>query len=183
MATPARPRLDSGYFFQQIANAERSVLVLDFDSALRSARPRPALSLVPTVEELLECIIMARRTQLIVTSQRSARDVLAHFRPPYPEIWGKDGLESVPAAGTATAAVPFCIRPRPQTGMLTALLTELRTRGPVAYVVGVRADPAADRVLVRPEFHLSPTEASLGEAEDLLQFLTDWLRACAGEIC
>jgi hypothetical protein len=184
MATPARPQIDSSYFFQQLAHVECSTLVLDFDTTLPFATPRRSALPLPSVQELIECILMAPRTRVIVTSTHSVRHVLKYFRPPYPEIWGYKGRERMPAAATAAASVSFCIPQHQQTGAFSRLLLNLCAKGLVAYVVGERTLGAGNgRLSVRPEFHLSPTEVSLGGAEELVQFLTDWLRACASEIC
>jgi hypothetical protein len=86
------------------------------------------------------------------------------------------------SAHAAGAGVPFCIHPCQQTTALPKLLASLCAGGPVAYVMG-EARHRADRLFVRPEFHLSPTEVAFGGREDFVQFLVDWLRACAGEIC
>lgn len=42
---------------------------------------------------------------------------------------------------------------------------------------------AANRLFVRPEFRLSDGDVSVGAEEEFVQFLIDWVRACAGEIC
>lgn len=164
MATPARPHIDSGYFFQQLERAKRSILVVDFDTTLQIATPRRSALPVPSLQELLECIILAPRARVIVSSKRSARDVLRYFHPLCPEIWGREGLERIPAAVDAAGAVSFRIAQRPQTATFSTLLLKLCAGGPVAYVVGERTPGVArDRLSVRPEFYLSPTEVSLGE--------------------
>jgi hypothetical protein len=186
MATTARLHINTGYFFQQIACAERSTLVIDYDTTLRTlANPQRSAIPVPTVRELLDCIVMGRRTRVIVASTDDAREVLAALVPPYPEIWGRGGRERI-TAGAAEAADGLCLlaHPQRQTDMFSILLTNLSTTGPVAYLKGdTCTGVAANRFFVHPEFRLSEGEVSLGAAEEFVQFLVDWLRACAGEIC
>jgi hypothetical protein len=128
---------------------------------------------------------MGRRTQVIVASTDDAQEVLATLAPPYPEIWGRGGRERITAvAAEAAAGFYLLVHPQRQADMLGILLTKLCTTGPVAYLRGdTRTGVAANRFFVRPEFRLSEREISLGAAEEFVQFLVDWLRACVGEIC
>jgi hypothetical protein len=185
MATAARLQLDTGYFFQQIARAQHSTLVIDFDTTLRSfATPLRSRFRVPTIAELLDCILVCGRTRVILTSSHEAREVAGHLTPPFPEVWGRNGAERIRQAVAGTTRVSFCIRPRPRTVTIANLLDELCAGGPLAYLVGETcADTAAARLAIRPQFYLSQTDVVWGATEDLTRFLADWLWACAGETC
>jgi hypothetical protein len=185
MATAARLQLDTDYFLQQITHAQRSTLVIDFDTTARyfAASPRSGFR-VPTIGELLDCMLVCGRTRVILTSIREAREVAGHLTPPFPEIWGRHGAERISPAGAGTTKVSFCIRPRPRNVTIANLLDELSAGGPLAYVVGETcADTQAARSPVRPQYYLSQMEVMWGASEDLTQFLADWLWASAGETC
>ncbi len=183
MATPARAHLHTGYFFQQIASAERSTLVLDFDTTLRGATPRPRSFPLPSVEELLACLSMARGTRLIVTSKHDAKDVLSRFQPPYPEVWAQHGPECMSAAPKGAVTIPFGAHLCPPSGNLDKLLAILSASGPVAYLSGAPNVNSTGRILVRPQLHFDNGQMEVGCDQDLVQFLVDWLRACPGDIC
>ena len=185
MATAVRLPLNTGYFLQQIAHAGRSTLVIDFDTTLRSfaSAPRSKFRL-PTVAELLDCILVCGRTRVILTSSHEAREVARHLTPPFPEVWGRNGAERISPTVAGSTKVSFCLRPRPRTVTIANLLDDLCATGPLAYVVGnAGAETQAARLPVRPQFYLSQTEVEWGTTEDLTQFLADWLWACAGETC
>jgi hypothetical protein len=187
MATAARLQLDTGYFFQQIAQAQHSTLVIDFDTTLRSFVVLPHSKFrVPTITELLDCILVCGRTRVILISGHDAREVAGHLTPPFPEVWGRNGAERISPVAAATAKVSFCIRPRPRTTTKTIanLLDELSVGGPLAYLIGETcAETQTTRLPVRPQFYLNQTDVVWGPTEDLTRFLADWLWACAGETC
>jgi hypothetical protein len=181
MSTQAIPQIDTGYFFEQIAKSRRSTLVLDFDTTLGLATlPRSAFR-IPAIGELLECIIMAGSTRVVLATARSARDVLSVLGPPYPEIWAGEGREQTPMMARNTSV---SVRIHASKAERLGLIDRLCATGPLAYLVAERGSGAASgRILVRPALYLSQHEASLSVEEDLMQFLIDWLRACAGETC
>lgn len=183
MAAPARLQLEANYCFEQVARDKRSALVIDFDITLSSLPTPPHNSFpLPTIRELLDCIVMTGRTRVIVTGRGAAHRIAQHFAPPFPEVWGCDGLERMNAvAADAAPANALCIRSRSHSGTFHDLLRKLSARGPLAYLVGDRI--SGSRLLVRPHFHLSPTLVVPGPAEELVQFLVNWLRASAAEIC
>jgi hypothetical protein len=167
--------METGYFFQQLSMAHYGALILDFESTLAKYGPARTPRFCPSIDELLDCILTTTRTRLIVTSSRPTQQLAALFAPPRPEIWGWDLLERL----TPAPAAPDCTRE-----LLQVPIEELRARCPVAYVSGTRYQaPTSGRPLVRPELHLSHTRPVLAPPEDFIQFLLDWLRACAGEVC
>jgi hypothetical protein len=155
---------DNARFFQDLAQAKRRVLVLDYDNVIApggGARHRGIPC--PTVPELLDCIMTTGRTRvvLITGSQRAG---LAPLAPgPAPDVWG--------TAGSAGPDV-----------MLPAMLASLGDDTAVAYLSDrdrplnalpptaseQRGDPASDAADCRQAF---------------VQFLVDWLRVCGGEFC
>jgi hypothetical protein len=135
------------------------VLLLEFESIipwLGGAGPRFPY---PSASELLECIAMTTTTRVMATSRRSARE-LTPCRP--------------------LTGIELCSRD------VLARLGELAREGPVAYLQG---EPhtvtigGRTRVWVRPEYYLGWGKRVLAPVEELEQFLAEWLRACAGEVC
>ena len=185
MAAPARVRIDTSYFFHQIAHAAHKFLVIDFDTTLPSfSLPLTSKLRLPTVRELLDNIILSGRTRVVFSSRRAAKEVAAFLSPPFPEVWGRSGAERISVAAPGSATGVFSIHPGQQPVTLQKLFRNLCTRGPLAYIVGeLIPDARAPRFFVRPQFYLSRPEAIPGASEDLIQFLADWLWASAGETC
>jgi hypothetical protein len=187
MATAVRPQFDIAQFFHHLAHTEHGTLVLDFESTVARlhAVPEPRFP-YPRITELLECIMATGRTRVVVASTRPVAELGSALVWPEAEVWASDGMERVLATTPQhRARVPLCIRPRAEFGLRRSLIDELCDRGPVAYVMGdPRTIPATTAgFAVVPELHLDRVHKSLAAPESFLQFLVEWLRACAGEIC
>lgn len=90
-------------FFESVARAPRSVLLLDYDGTLapfsvdrRSAIPYPGL------RDLLQQIVDVGRTRLVIITGRDAHEIdpFLHLRPA-PEIWGSHGLQRLLPDGSS----------------------------------------------------------------------------------
>jgi hypothetical protein len=158
MATASRPTIESRHFFETLSRRHRGVLVIDFDSTIAQLGRADAVFPYPTVQELLDCIASVTGTRVIVATRRPAAELRAYFTAPGPEI--------------CTSA--------------DAALDKLSAGAPLAYVTGEPSDAKlamARRLRVCPEFHLGRSKAVAAPAEDLVQFLMEWLRACTEEVC
>ncbi len=160
MATLPRPILETTFFFQQLAHARRSVLLLDFESTIARLGDADPRFPYPTVNDLLECIAMTTATRVIVASRLAAQELRRWRIPMGAEVYARE------------------------TG---ARLAEMGFDAPVAYLRGEphTLTPVGGRMRlwVRPEYHLGRSKRVLAPAEELVQFLVDWLRASAGEVC
>jgi len=186
MATAAKCHLDISYFFQQLTSAEQRFLILDFDSTLARLDPGQAPRFpYPYVTDLLECIAASAHTRLIVASTRQSSDVASLFACPDVEIWGADGVERIaPAAcGNKTQRVPFRIHARTGSHPRRTLINQRSSRHPLAYLVGTNGPKQDKEFFVVPELHLSKTQVLTAMPQPLAQFLAEWLRVCAGEVC
>lgn len=82
-------------FMSAVAKAPRSVLLLDYDGTLapflvdrQQAVPYSGLT------ELLQQIVDAGRTRLVIVTGRDAREIAPLLRlRPFPEVWGSHGLQ------------------------------------------------------------------------------------------
>jgi hypothetical protein len=160
MATLPRPILETTYFFEQLGRARRSVLLLDFESTIaRIADAGPRFP-YPTANELLDCIAMTTKTRVVVTTGLQAQELRRYVLPAGAEVHVRE---------------------------MGARLAELAFDAPVAYLTGephsVTPVGGQTRLWVRPEYYLGRAKPVLAPAEELVQFLADWLRACAGEVC
>ena len=97
-----KPELDAEFFFDQLARAETSALLLDYDGTLAPfSTDRDRAFPYPTVPELLERIMSTGRTRLVVVTGRRAADVLTLLPvTPFPEVWGAHGLERLKCDGS-----------------------------------------------------------------------------------
>ena len=88
-------------FLRGVSQSWLSVLVVDYDGTLApfSVNRRNALP-YPGVNALLQEIVNAGRTRLVIITGRDARDVelLLNIRP-FPEVWGSHGLQRLRANG------------------------------------------------------------------------------------
>jgi hypothetical protein len=159
MATLPRPILETTYFLQQLTHARRSVLMLDFESTIARLAETDARFPYPTVNDLLDCIAMTTATRVVVASRLPTHELRRYPVPAGAELWKRP----LTAAG------------------------DLKFDLPAAYLTGApgTVTPVGGRMRlwVRPEYHLGRGKRVLGPAEELVQFLIDWLRACAGEVC
>lgn len=160
MATLPRPILETTYFFQQLARAPRSVLLLDFESTIARLPDAEARFPYPTVNDLLDCIAMTTATRVILAANLPAQELRQYALPAGAELWGRE------------------VRVR---------LDEMTFDAPVACLKGepstITPVGGRTRLWVRPEYHLERAKRVRAPAEELVQFLIDWLRACAGDVC
>lgn len=82
-------------FLESVARAQRSVLLLDYDGTLAPfSVDRQQAVPYPGVRDLLQQIIDAGRTRLVIVTGRDAHEIDPFLRlRPAPEIWGSHGLQ------------------------------------------------------------------------------------------
>lgn len=87
-----------------VAQAPRSLLMLDYDGTLAAFRQRPRDAFpYPGVSSLLQEILQTGRTRVVIISGRDANQI----RPllalnPHPEIWGLHGLQRLKPDGSSS---------------------------------------------------------------------------------
>jgi len=151
---------DNAPFFQELAQAKRRVLVVDYDSVIAPCSAAPSGVPYPTVTELLDCIMITSRTRVVVITGGEAAELASPLSGPAPDVWESDGYRGPDAmfppipAGEDTAVAFLSDRDR-----LFPALPETACGGGVS-----RAKNSAG-------------------GQDFVQFLVDWLRVCGGEIC
>lgn len=82
-------------FFQQLTDAKRRVLLIDYDGTIAPFQvDRTKAVPYPTIPELLDSIMATCGTRVVLISGRNAREIppLLGIRP-HPEIWGSHGFE------------------------------------------------------------------------------------------
>jgi trehalose 6-phosphate phosphatase len=90
-----KPGFDPDDFFSSLRTAQKRALMLDYDGTLAPFRSdRDKAVLYPGVKELLQTIISAERTRLVIISGRPVEN-LGYLLGPglFPEIWGSHGYE------------------------------------------------------------------------------------------
>jgi trehalose-phosphatase len=89
----AKLQLDS--FLQLVAAASSSLLMLDYDGTLAPfSTKRDQAFPYPDVQPLLQRIMLAGRTRVVIVSGRDVRDTASLLNlDPCPEIWGLHGLQ------------------------------------------------------------------------------------------
>lgn len=82
-------------FLKAVAQAPRSVLLLDYDGTLSPFQVNRQQALpYPGVQELLQGILDIGRTRLVMITGRDARELGSLLRlKPFPEVWGSHGLQ------------------------------------------------------------------------------------------
>ncbi len=82
-------------FLESVARAQRSVLLLDYDGTLAPfSVDRQRAVTYPGLRVLLQQIIDAGRTRLVIVTGRNAREIDPFLRlRPAPEVWGSHGLQ------------------------------------------------------------------------------------------
>ena len=82
-------------FFGKLANADKSVLLLDYDQTISLfCIGQHGGSSSPLIPDLLHAIMIRGRTRVILISELRALEVVALLQmSPAPEIWGSRGLE------------------------------------------------------------------------------------------
>jgi trehalose-phosphatase len=96
--------VDLGAFFERLSQAPARVLILDYDGTLAPFQVRPERATpYPRVEEMLDDIMTARRSHVIIVSGRPVADLVPllnlHRRP---ELWGAHGGERLLPDGRGT---------------------------------------------------------------------------------
>jgi len=90
------------HFLRGVAHAQLSALLLDYDGTLAPfSVERNQATPYAGVTDVLQNILEAGRTRLVIVTGRDAREVvpLLGLEPP-PEIWGAHGLQRLRADGT-----------------------------------------------------------------------------------
>jgi trehalose-phosphatase len=98
---PLRSEFSLAGFFARVQVARERVLMLDYDGTLAPFRVEPAEATpYPAVIELLDAIMAARRTRLVIVSGRWIKDLLPLLGlRQLPEIWGSHGWERLSTSG------------------------------------------------------------------------------------
>jgi trehalose-phosphatase len=83
-------------FFQQLTDANRRVLLIDYDGTIAPFQ----VDRTKAVPELLDSVMATCSTRVVLISGRSAREIppLLGLRP-HPEIWGSHGFERLSSDG------------------------------------------------------------------------------------
>jgi trehalose 6-phosphate phosphatase len=89
-------------FLDSVARARRSVLLLDYDGTVAPfSVDRQRAVPYPGLKDLLQQIIDAGRTRLVIVTGRDAHEIDPFLRlRPAPEIWGSHGLQRLLPDGT-----------------------------------------------------------------------------------
>lgn len=105
-------------FFDQVRNAKKRVLMLDYDGTLAPFTPDRTRAF--PYREIPELVgrIMQRNTRVVLVSGRAATELLfLSGIHPHPEIWGSHGSERLYPDGTYEATAP---PPKQSTGLQLA---------------------------------------------------------------
>jgi len=152
---------DNAPFFQELAQAKRRVLVVDYDSVIAPCSA-PSGVPYPTVTELLDCIMATSHTRVVVITGGEAAELASPLCGPAPDVWASDA-------------------PRGPGAMFPSMLSRLGEDTAVAFL--------SDRDRLFPALPDGACDGGGSGAEnaagrqDFVQFLVDWLRVCGGEIC
>lgn len=106
MSTAVDVRNILDLFFDQLSQATKRVLLLDYDGTIApfSVHRNQALP-YPRVPELLDCIMSTCHTRVVLTTGRPAREILPLLGiNPHPEVWGTYGIERLHADGRYVVA-------------------------------------------------------------------------------
>lgn len=89
-------------FLDSVAKAPRSALLLDYDGTLAPfSVDRQEAVPYPGVVDLLQQIVDAERTRVVIVTGRDAREIDPFLRlRPTPEVWGSHGLQRLLPDGT-----------------------------------------------------------------------------------
>ena len=80
---------DNAPFFQELAQAKRRVLVVDYDSVIAPCSA-PSGVPYPTVTELLDCIMATSHTRVVVITGGEAAELASPLSGPAPDVWASD---------------------------------------------------------------------------------------------
>ncbi|MGA7377536.1 MAG: trehalose-phosphatase [Candidatus Sulfotelmatobacter sp.] len=89
-------------FLQAVAQASKSLLMLDFDGTLAPfQKNRKKAFPYRGITSLLEDILEVGKTRVVIVSGRDATEIIPLLRvEPHPEIWGLHGLQRVKTDGS-----------------------------------------------------------------------------------
>ena len=151
---------DNAPFFQELAQAKRRVLVVDYDSVIAPCSA-PSGMPYPTVTELLDCIMTTSRTRVVVITGGEAAELASPLSGAAPDLWESEASRGPDA-------------------MLPAMLSRLGEDTAVAFL--------SDRDRLFPALPDGACGGGSGAEnaacrQDFVQFLVDWLRVCGGEFC
>jgi trehalose-phosphatase len=103
-----RPGFDLSRFFERAGHSPARVLMLDYDGTLAPFQVRPERAVpYPGVEELLDAIMAAEASRVIIVSGRPVGDLvpLLNLRR-RPELWGAHGWERLAPDGRGARIEP-----------------------------------------------------------------------------
>jgi len=152
---------DNAPFFQELAQAKRRVLVVDYDSVIAPCSA-PSGVPFPTVTELLDCIMTTSRTRVVVITGGEAAELASPLSGSTPDLWESEASRGPDA-------------------MFPGMLSRLEEDTAVAFL--------SDRDRLFPALPETACGGGVSRAknsaggQDFVQFLVDWLRVCGGEIC
>jgi hypothetical protein len=168
---------DNTRLFQELAQAKRRVLVVDYDSVIAPLAAAHSCPPYPNVLDLLDCIMTTGRTRVVWITGGRASAADTPLPGPRADIWR---TEAIP---------PWTFELLESAGGYAAT-TELKHE--IAAMLSTVGDDAAVAFLSdRTRWYaggqgsgiFKATEDNRTGAERLVQFLVDWLRVCGGEIC
>jgi trehalose 6-phosphate phosphatase len=139
-----------GGFWSDVARASKRVLLLDYDGTLAPfRRERDRARPYPGVSEVLDEVLEARHTRLVIVTGRAVADLVGLLDlQATPEIWGSHGLERLLADGTNQCAqVPaFTARAlsEARSWVLAHVPTDLVEEKPGCVALHWRGLPASD---------------------------------------
>jgi len=96
------PTINLTGFFQKLNQTCHQLLFLDYDGTLAPFKIRPEEAVpYPGVKELLKKIQECHKTQLVIVTGRTIKDLIPLLGlEDVPEIWGSHGLERLKVDGT-----------------------------------------------------------------------------------
>ncbi len=91
-------------FFVQLSSAPYRLLMLDYDGTIAPFKANPMQATpYPEVKQILQTMLKANHTRIVIISGRSAKDLLDLLKlDPMPEIWGCHGWERISPDGGST---------------------------------------------------------------------------------
>ena len=101
MTPETKPQVES--LLRAVAQAHRSVLMLDYDGTLAPFRKNPEEAFpYPGISEVVQEIVRRGKTRVVVISGRDANEVIPLLNiSPRPELWGLHGLQRLNPDGSA----------------------------------------------------------------------------------
>lgn len=164
------PGVDLAAFVERIGTAPERVLMLDYDGTLAPFHVEPARAVpYPEVAAVLEAIVQAGRTRVVLVSGRPAEELpplLALTR--LPEIWGAHGWERLLPDGSLVRQEP------------AAAAREALARGRDTLPAGAKIEDKHASIAVHWRGLPAPTAASL--CEQTMQAWSPLVRAGAVEV-